>query len=408
MAKSFYGPGSTGASVPVAASQWTGGYTPQQLAAGMGPQSMSLGRTYGGFDYSQNRPTAAYTDVNATGGGGGLFGPAQGGGAGGGDAALEAARQRALGSLDQGSAIFRGSLGQAASGGMERRALGQDQPYDQGTQDRMFAAAADQSNAASGQQDSRIRNFFANNGMAGSGGQLRAQLGIDQQHAQNMQAARSEIQNRAQLENFGARERAGEQAGQFLGAQSSGEAPYRLKEADLLSKYDSVGQDNSGNDFLKALGKLLGGQGNARQGSGMGFDLGGYNSQPQQAQQPRAPKASPASYSAPASGAFRPTGPAMYPGAAFGGYSTGSQQQVAPEYQQGGVPYYLQAPSDLPLDVVGGMFSPAQAPQQAAPYGMAAPARPAFNPQAGMNLGHVPPVQPWRQNLSATPFYGGY
>lgn len=356
MAKSYYGPGSTGASVPVAASQWTGGYTPQQLAAGMGPQSMSLGRTYGGFDYSQNRATPFYTDPNAT-GGGGLFGPAQGGGAGGGDAALEAARQQAFGSLNQGSSIFRGSLGQAAAGGMERRALGQDQPYDQGTQDRMFAAAADQSNAASGQQDSRIRNFFANNGMAGSGGQLRAQLGIDQQHAQNMQAARSEIQNRAQLENFGARERAGEQAGQFLGAQSAGEAPYRLKEADLLAKYDSVGQDNSGNDFLKALGKLLGGQGNTRQGGGMGLDLGGYSNQaPDRAPQPdvRGQQPSPAALFAPASGyqQFNPNMLRTGGQAAFGGYGA----------------------------------NPASFFQQ---------------PQA------PPAVQPWQQNRSATPFYQG-
>lgn len=377
MAKSYYGPGSTGASVPVAASQWTGGYTPQQLAAGMGPQSMSLGRTYGGFDYSQNRATPFYTDPNAT-GGGGLFGPAQGGGAGGGDAALEAARQQAFGSLNQGSSIFRGSLGQAAAGGMERRALGQDQPYDQGTQDRMFAAAADQSNAASGQQDSRIRNFFANNGMAGSGGQLRAQLGIDQQHAQNMQAARSEIQNRAQLENFGARERAGEQAGQFLGAQSAGEAPYRLKEADLLSRYEVTGQSGQ-SDFLKALGAALGGQGNARQGGSMGFDLGGYSSQPE-----RQPQQAPQQQAQ--QGMFQP----------------------APQYRAS--PAAMSAPASSQYDprngYTGGGWQQPQAQQQAAPYGMAAPARPAFNPQAGLNLGHVP--QPWQQNRSATPFYGGY
>jgi len=194
-----------------------------------------------------------------------MFGPAQGG-----DAALEAARQRAFGSLGQGSSIFRGSLGQATGQNLERRVSGMDQPYDQATQDRMFSAQADQSAAAAQAQDQRARDFFANSGTAGSGAQLSGLLDTSTRHAQNMQAARADIQNRAQLENFGARERAADASTGFMGAQSAGEAPYRLKEADLLSRYEVTGQDPLGS----ALAGLVGGGLRARGGAAGPVDMG--------------------------------------------------------------------------------------------------------------------------------------
>jgi hypothetical protein len=337
MAKSYYGPGSTGVSVPVQAQGWQGGYGGPQQSGAAGAMGWSVAPALGGvgFDPATNRQTNRAVDPNA---GGGMFGPAQGGM--GGDP-LAASRAQAFGSLAQGSSIFRGSLGNAVGQNLEQRVGGFQQPYDQGTQDRMFAAAADQSNAAAGAQEQRMRDFFANSGTGGSGAQLGGLLDTATAHDQRMQAARSDITNRAQLENFGARERAANDASAFMGAQSAGEAPYRLKEADLLSGDEVTNQQ--GDPQMAALLRLLGG-GQQRQGIMGPIDNGFRSSGQVQAQRPSmsstsrtsrpaSPAASPASASAPAA-RFNPIVNPLAGPSAFGGYAGGAQTSMDSYFAQ--------------------------------------------------------------------------
>jgi hypothetical protein len=298
MAKSYYGPGSSGAVTPVAAQGWTGGYGGPQVSGAAGGTGWSVAPALGGMGYdpATNRQTNRSMDPNA----GGMFAQAQGG-AGGMGVDLAASRARILGTLGEGSSIFRGQLGQGTQQNLMARVSGQQQPYDQGTQDRMFAAAADQSNAAAAAQEQRARDFFANSGTGGSGAQLQGLLDVATTHDQNMQAARSDITNRAQLENFGARERAANDARDFMGAQSAGEAPYRLKEADYLSgdEVTTQGQDPQ----IAALMRLLSGGQQSPRVSGGGFRMGetGANQRTSQSSTRRLTP-SPATRYAPASG----------------------------------------------------------------------------------------------------------
>lgn len=469
MAKSYYGPGSTGTSVPVQASQWTGGYTQQQLAAGMGPQSNSLGRSYGGYDPTTNRFTPFFTDVNAR-----QAAPQ----AGGGDAALEAARKQAFDSLGQGSSIFRGPLGQATQGNLLGRVSGQDQPYDQATQDRMFAQAADQSASAAQAQDARARDFFAASGTAGSGAQLGGLLDTATAHDQRMQAARSDIANRAQLENFGARERAADASGQYMGQQAAGEAPYRLKESDLLSRMEVTGQDPMAASLLAALGMLGGGtraRGGVQGPVDNGFRSTGQtvsSTRPNMSTTSRTSNArgapSPAASSAPASGFFGQQqnpfgafagqlgqlsgapqqgasgagyGPAMIPGAAFGGYQAGQamgptangvgmtgaagfnpySRGIESQYGAGmggmfspatssGVDVYGLGRGIENQSAMGGMFTPAAPAQPVYPWStQVAPAQPGA-PQLAGAMGSLPaPMDyPWPTQVRGSNLYGGY
>lgn len=146
-------------------------------------------------------------------------------------------------------------------------------PYTQGVQDRLFGQAADLNAGSRASQDDLIRRSLAERGMEGLGGGLAAMLGAGRdQSAANSQAL-SSIQNTATLENFSAQERARQQAESFLSSRSSAEAPYRLKEADLLSRSEVTGQD----PFASALSSLFGfgtrsATGSPQQGSQLGLD----------------------------------------------------------------------------------------------------------------------------------------
>ena len=265
-----------------------------RIVGGIGPNGEQLdsnGRIVG-FDYS-NLAGSPYASNQARGfnpsggtaqasiaGAGTSAGGVPLGGAGStaaADAKLEAARRQAFGSLAQGASYFGSPLGQQAQGAISSTLAGQNVPYTQGVQDRLFGQAADLNAGSRASQDDLIRRSLAERGMEGSGGGLAAMLGAGRdQSAANSQAL-SSIQNTATLENFSAQERARQQAESFLSSRSSAEAPYRLKEADLLSRSEVTGQD----PFASALSSLFGLGGAPRnalgtqQGTQMGLGTGG-------------------------------------------------------------------------------------------------------------------------------------
>lgn len=261
-----------------------------RIVGGIGPNGEQLdanGKIVG-FDYANTGGSSTYNLNQARG-----LNPGQsqgvpasiaGGGSGGGaytstsadDAKLEAARKQAFGSLAQGASYFGSPLGQQTQNAISSTLSGQNVPYTQGVQDRLFGQAADMNAGSRASQDDLIRRSLAERGMEGSGGGLAAMLGAGRdQSAANSQAL-SSIQNTATLENFSAQERARQQGESFLSSRSSAEAPYRLKEADLLSRSEVTGQD----PFASALSSLFGfgtrsATGSPQQGTQMGLGTGG-------------------------------------------------------------------------------------------------------------------------------------
>lgn len=263
------------------------------------------------------------------------------------DKAARAEQERlAFGSLAQGASYFNSPLGQQTSSAIGRTLAGVDVPYTQGVQDRLFAAQGDANAGARAAQDDLIRRSMAERGMEGSGASLAAQLAAGRdQSAANSQAL-SQIQNTAQLENWGAQERARQQGESFLASRSQAEAPYRLKEADLRSGWESIRDQVGAGLAGGALAGLIGGPRNAigvggqlgfqnmpGQGGvgGGGFAFGnaqqpGYAQQARQAQQARS---------------VSNGGGAFGGGAPLGeGFSYVQGMSQRPVYSPGGTPFY--------------------------------------------------------------------
>jgi len=213
------------------------------------------------------RATSAYGNADYTGriGGGGAGGssgiplPGQGGPTAADDAKLEEQRRLAFGSLGQGAGYFGAPFGQSVQSNIGNRMSGADAPYTQAVQDRLFARQADLAAGQEAGARDMIRSQLAERGMEGSGAGLAAMLGAGRERSAANTAALSDIQNRAQLENFSARERAQQAGTDFLSQRSAGEAPYRLKEADLRSRFEVTGQGGLG-DLAGLLGLAAGPQ----------------------------------------------------------------------------------------------------------------------------------------------------
>lgn len=151
-------------------------------------------------------------------------------------------RERAFASLDQGASLFRSDLGAAARNSIEGTLGGNRLPFTEGVQANLFSRRADAAAAERGVRQREIQRFFANSGMGGGGGELAALAGASRNYSTRTQQARNEIDVTSMLENFAAQERARDQAIQFMASQSAAEAPFRLKEADLRSRFEITGQ----------------------------------------------------------------------------------------------------------------------------------------------------------------------
>jgi hypothetical protein len=114
------------------------------------------------------------------------------------------------------------------------RASGQSAPFTPNVVNSMLGANSDGANGAFASERDLIRQSMANQGLSGSGGETAAILAAIGRQGMNVRAGRREITSRAQLENFGAAERAQQQAVEFLKAKAAhksgimtGEAGYR-------------------------------------------------------------------------------------------------------------------------------------------------------------------------------------
>ena len=105
---------------------------------------------------------------------------------------------------------------------LQGRAQGTDAPF---TQDVINAQLGREQDAAAGQvsgQSDLIRRRFANTGLGGSGAELSALSNVRRRSGQSIRAASRDINSRASLSNFQARERAqGQLQSNLFGQQSA-------------------------------------------------------------------------------------------------------------------------------------------------------------------------------------------
>lgn len=142
---------------------------------------------------------------------------------------------------------------------LNRQASGQDVPFTHPVLQSLLARASD---AATGQlrgANMLIDRAFAGSGLANSGGALNARLSAQRRSQQDLAARRSAIAAQAELENFGARERA---MANLRGLLDS--------EMGWKSRYELTGQSPVG----EALAALLGGGGG---GGGIALGAGGVS-----------------------------------------------------------------------------------------------------------------------------------
>ena len=228
-----------------------GYWVPATHAMGQSGNSLRATSAYGNADYTGR--------IGGTTGSSGIPLPGQGGPSAMDDAKLEEQRRLAFGSLAQGAGYFGAPFGQSVQNNISGRMSGADAPYTQAVQDRLFSRQADLAAGQEAGARDMIRSQLGERGMEGSGAALAAMLGAGRERSAANTAALSDIQNRAQLENFAARERAQQAGTDFLSQRSSSEAPYRLKEADLRINSEVYGQNDGLGQFGKTIMRALGG-----------------------------------------------------------------------------------------------------------------------------------------------------
>lgn len=134
-------------------------------------------------------------------------------------------------------------LAQLLQGNITDRIEGRNQPFTPGVLGGMLSQNADSAAGGFNSQRDLIRQSMANQGLSGSGMETSAILSAMRQQGQNVRTGRRDITTRAQLENFGAAERASEQGRAYLqqraahaqaGAQA--EAQYRSSLKQLVGE----------------------------------------------------------------------------------------------------------------------------------------------------------------------------
>jgi hypothetical protein len=141
------------------------------------------------------------------------------------------------------------------------RARGTVQPFTQPVIQGMFSQNADSAAGQYGSARDQILQQFSRSGLGGSGMELSAMLQAQSQAAGNARAGRRDISTRAAIENYGALERAQDQAARYLQEKANYEQrgqQFQASQAQQLSEF------NRQQDFAEKpkISTLAGGGGN--------------------------------------------------------------------------------------------------------------------------------------------------
>lgn len=163
-------------------------------------------------------------------------GAQNGGGGGGSGIDLASEREKILGIFQNDQNFYNNPAQMALQGQIMGRSSGQDSPFSRSVLESMFSQNAQGANGMFGSERDQIMQTMANSGLGGSGAQMSALTQARTRAQQQMRAGRRDITSRAALENFGARERAQQQAQSFFAQRAAHQQQGALAEAGFRSQ----------------------------------------------------------------------------------------------------------------------------------------------------------------------------
>jgi hypothetical protein len=237
----------------------------QRAATGLAQQRQLAGQTPGGGYAGGATPAPG---IGAP-GGGGTGNPVadfinqtlgMGGGGAGGEDEIQKEWERAMQLYQQQRGIYDQGLGQTLEGALMGQLTGGDQPFNQQVQQNLMAEVADASAGGVASEADLIRSAFANAGLGGSGIEASAQMSSQRRARREAQKSRRDVQTRAQLENYQARERAQARAAPFLQQKAQAKwAPTQAEAGARLSR--RLIQDIGGQNIATAAAGAPAGMG---------------------------------------------------------------------------------------------------------------------------------------------------
>lgn len=214
---------------------YAGGGGGQQVGGGSPLQDYG-----GGGGAARPRDWTSYVQPPPAGAGGGGAGV---GAAWSSPAEQELRRQRdlMLGTLAEGRSMWGSGTNDLLLNRINESMQGNNVPYTDAVQARLFSQRADAIAAQQQQQAAALRRQMAGAGMSGGGGELAMLLAQQQAAAGQRNNALADIGMQSALENYGAQERARDAAFQYLTGRAAAEAPFRLAEANARGRFEVTG-----------------------------------------------------------------------------------------------------------------------------------------------------------------------
>lgn len=149
---------------------------------------------------------------------------------------LEEQRKMIFDALQRQGAFYDNPNSQALMNSIMAQVSGGDQPFTDQVRQNMLADNADASAGGFNRSRDMINQAMANAGLAGSGLQASALMGAQAQQSMAARTGRREVNTRAQLENYSARERAQTQAMNFLAQQEQAKRAVTGAEVEQRSR----------------------------------------------------------------------------------------------------------------------------------------------------------------------------
>ena len=169
---------------------------------------------------------------------------------------LEEQRKAIFDALQRQGVFYDGADAQALQRSIMNQVSGQDQPFTDQVRQNMLADNSDASASGYQRNQEQINRAMANAGLVGSGLQASALMGAQMQQGMAARQGRREVNTRAQLENYSARERAQTTAMNYLAQQEQAKRQVMNSEVEQRSRMHATGDAEN-------VAAVTGGQGPA-------------------------------------------------------------------------------------------------------------------------------------------------
>lgn len=154
---------------------------------------------------------------------------------------LEEQRNKIFEALAKQMGFYDSADSQGLMQSIMRQVSGQDQPFTQQVVQNMLADNADASAGGYRSNQQMVNRAMANAGLTGSGLEASALMSAQVKAGQAARTGRREVNTRAQLENYSARERAQTQAMNYLAQQEQAKRQVTMAEVGERGKMHATG-----------------------------------------------------------------------------------------------------------------------------------------------------------------------